>query len=165
MNLGHRAETVLVGVYKNRERLVAMDIHAADHWPAQQRGAYRQVIQNAQGGLVRMNLAGWLDREPTPSDRVMFHHEFIRLEGLGLLERHNIHGGSRTTHLKLTAEGERLARELLDEDAANEVGNLKLEDLKFLPIEWPQADGSVKDQDEENEKESPCGDADIGKLN
>jgi DNA-binding MarR family transcriptional regulator len=72
----------------------------------------------------------------------MFHHEFIRLEGLGLLERHNLHGGSRTTHLKLTAEGERLARELLGEDAATGSGTLKLEDLEFLPIEWPLADGS-----------------------
>ena len=152
MNLGHRAETILVGVHKNRKRLVSMDIYAADHWPRQQRRAYRQVIQNAQRGLVRMNMAGWLDRQPTPSDRVMFHHEFIRLERLGLLERHNRHGGSRTTHLKLTAEGERLARVLLGEEAANGSETFNLEDVKFLPIEWPPADGSVEDHDGKNEK-------------
>jgi len=141
MNLGHRAETILIGVYEDRERLVAMDIRAADHWPAQQRGAYRQSIQHAQRGLVRMNLAGWLDREPTPTDRVMFHHEIIRLEGLGLLERHNLRGGRRTTHLKLTEAGERLARDLLASEATEKVGAINLDEVEFLPIEWPDENG------------------------
>ena len=75
------------------------------------------------------------------ADLVEYHHEQVRLEGLGLLERHNLCGGRRTTHLKLTAEGERLARELLGADAAAEVGQINLDEIEFLPIQLPDENG------------------------
>ncbi|HOI53861.1 MAG TPA: hypothetical protein PLP01_01295 [Phycisphaerae bacterium] len=141
MNLSPRAETILMGVYEDRQRLADMDMHAADRQSARLKGQHRLDIIRARQGLVPLDLAGWLDREPTPSERVMFHHEQVRLEGLGVLERHNLSGGRRTTHLRLTAEGERLARELLGVDEAAEVGTVNLDEIEFLPIELPGENG------------------------
>jgi hypothetical protein len=141
MELGIRAETILLGVYEDRERLAGRDAHAADHQPFRQKCLYRHDLANARQGLVPLDLEGWLGHVPTSSERVMFHHEGVRLEGLGLLERHNLRGGRRTTHLRLTAEGERLAREMLGENAAAEVGALNLDEIKFLPINLPSENG------------------------
>ena len=141
MELGIRAETILLGVYEDRERLAGRDAHAADHQPFRQKCLYRLDLANARQGLVPLDLEGWLGHVPTSSERVMFHHEGVRLEGLGLLKRHNLRGGRRTTHLRLTAEGERLAREMLGENAAAEVGALNLDEIKFLPINLPGKNG------------------------
>lgn len=141
MNLGPRAETILLGVYEDRQRLADMDMHAADRQSARLKGQHRLDIIRAREGLVPLDLAGWLGREPTPSERVMLHHEQVRLESLGLLERHNLCGGRRTTHLKLTAEGERLAREWLGADEAAEVGKINLDEIEFLPIQLPDENG------------------------
>ena len=93
MELGLRAETILLGVYEDRERLAGRDAHAADHQPFRQKCLYRLDLANARLGLVPLDLEGWLGHVPTSSERVMFHHEGIRLEGLGLLKRHNLRGG------------------------------------------------------------------------
>jgi hypothetical protein len=147
MELGIRAETILLGIYEDRERLAGRDAHAADHQPFRQKCLYRLDLANARQGLVPLDLEGWLGHVPTSSERVMFHHEGVRLESLGLLKRYNLRGGKRTTHLRLTAEGERLAKELFDKETANNIGTLKLEDIEFLPIELPQADGSFADNE------------------
>jgi len=48
----------------------------------------------------------------------MFHRAYKRLEALGLLERDNLYGyGERTSHLRLTDAGERIAGELLETEA------------------------------------------------
>ena len=79
-------------------------------------GVRRIEVSNAQAGLVPINLHGWIGRQPTASEFVLFHREYVRLEGMGLIQRVNLVGGRRTTHLKLTAAGERAAAGLLAED-------------------------------------------------
>jgi DNA-binding MarR family transcriptional regulator len=99
-------------------------------------------IIEARAGLVPIDLAGWLGREPTNSERVLFHREYIRLEDVGLIERCNLHGdrgGRRTTHLRLTPAGHRIAEELLvEKDPGDEPdSSFDLDAVEFLPIEWP----------------------------
>lgn len=144
MNVNKRGRIVLLGVLHDGRRLADMDARRLETLPRQQRGQQRLRIAQAQVGLVPMNLAGWLQREPTNSERVLFHREYLRLEDLGLIERCNLHGGRRTTHLRLTEAGRRLARALLlgdGEDEQSEAGTdealIDLDTIEFMPIELP----------------------------
>jgi len=62
----------------------------------------------------------------------MYCREYQRLERLGLIERHNAHGGYRTSHLRLTEPGEQVAQVLLDEE---DLPDEHWRNMKFLPIE------------------------------
>jgi hypothetical protein len=135
MNLTHRQRTVLLGVLEDQRRLADMP---TDIGPRLDRGRQRITVRNARNGLVPMNLPGWLGRAPTNSDHVLFHREYLRLEGMGLIERISLTGSRRTTHLRLTPAGLRLAEHLL----AEEYGPVADEDIdwsnvEFEPIELP----------------------------
>ena len=99
---------------------------------------HRITVRNAQNGLVPMNLPGWLVRTPTNSDHVLFHREYLRLEGMGLIERVSLTGGRRTTHLLLTPAGRRMAEALLAEEYGCEADeDIDWSNLEFEPIELP----------------------------
>ena len=99
---------------------------------------HRITVRNAQNGLVPMNLAGWLGRAPTHSDHVLFHREYLRLEGMGLIQRVSLTGGRRTTHLRLTPAGRRLAEGLLAEEYGPEADEgIDWANVEFEPIELP----------------------------
>ncbi|MCJ7543649.1 MAG: hypothetical protein MUP47_03625, partial [Phycisphaerae bacterium] len=55
-----------------------------------------------------------------------------------LIERHNLHGGRRTSHLKLTAVGRQLAEKLLAEELGQDGEPIDWSSIEFLPIELPQ---------------------------
>ncbi len=81
-----------------------------------------------------VDLEAWLGHPPTNSERVIYHRESVRLEALGLVERHSLRGGRRTTHVRLTPAGRRLARELAEEESAEPVEPIDLESVTFEPF-------------------------------
>ncbi|MBI1367093.1 MAG: hypothetical protein GC162_00415 [Planctomycetes bacterium] len=142
MIVNNRQRVILIGVLDDKQRIANLDVGQFDNLPRQQRGRFRLRIAEAQAGLVPIDLPGWLGREPTNSDRVLFHREYIRLEDMGLIERCNLHGGRggrRTTHLCLTPAGRRLAEDLLAEAEPDDESDpaFDLDAVEFLPIEWP----------------------------
>jgi hypothetical protein len=138
MNLTWRQKTILAGVLRDQRAIAAMDYHGGDNLPYMVKGNYRLRIHRAQAGYVPIDVENWLGAPPTNSETVMFHREYGRLEKMGLLERHNWAGGRRTTHLRLTEEGAKIAEGLLAEEspmATNEP--LDIGDLELMPIDWP----------------------------
>lgn len=76
----------------------------------------RTAINHAQLGLVRTDPARWLSEPMTASLSVLASRDLKSLEAAGLLERHCLGAaGDRTTHLRLTLEGERLAASMTTE--------------------------------------------------
>jgi hypothetical protein len=151
MRLSDKQEIVLVGVLADQRELAGRSLQADPSASRSRRGRYRLAVTRARAGLVPVNLAGWLGRMPTASERVLFHREYLRLEGMGLLERVNIHGGRRTTHLRLTAAGVRVAQQLLDEEHHDDGGDcepIDLETVEFLPIVLPEDGGEADGQAE-----------------
>ena len=137
MHLTHRQRTVLIGVLEDQRRLANMplDGHVGSRLD---RGRHRITVRNARDGLVPMNLAGWLDHAPTNSEHVLFHREYLRLEGMGLLERVGLTGGRRTTHLRLTPTGRRVAEDLLAEEyGLDGEDDIDWSNVEFEPIEIP----------------------------
>jgi hypothetical protein len=148
MIVNNRQRIVLIGVLADERRIATQDVGQFDGLPRQQRGRYRLRVAEAQAGLVPIDLPGWLEREPTNSERVLFHREYARLEAMRLIERCNLHGGRRTTHLRLTAAGRRIAEDLVaDTDPGDEPDPpFDLDAIDFLPIEWPPDQlSSIKD--------------------
>ena len=144
MPLTHRQRTVLLGVLEDQRRLADMP---TDIGSRLDRGRQRITVRNAQAGLVPMNLPGWLGRAPTNSERVLYHREYLRLEGMGLIQRVSLTGGRRTTHLRLTPAGRRMAEALWTEEygpAAEE--DIDWSNVEFAPIELPV---DASDGDEE----------------
>ncbi|MBI1367151.1 MAG: hypothetical protein GC162_00705 [Planctomycetes bacterium] len=142
MIVNNRQRVVLIGVFDDEQRIANLDVGQFDDLPRQQRGRCRLRLAAARAGLVPIDLLGWLGREPTNSERVLFHREYIRLEDMGLIERCNLHGSRgrrRTTHLRLTPAGRRVAEDwMADAEPADESDPpLDLDALVFLPIEWP----------------------------
>lgn len=117
MKLNVKEKAVLAGVLADREHLAGMDYNGRG-LDRNRLGAYRIAIKDARAGYVRVNLAGWIGHAPSPSESVMFHRAYKRLEALGLVERANLYGyGERTSHLRLTDAGERIARQLVEMEA------------------------------------------------
>ena len=75
--------------------------------------SHREDVANARKGFTRLNLASWLGHASSASEAVMFHRAYAHLDELGLIERVNFYGVNRTTHLRLTEEGEQIAQQLL----------------------------------------------------
>ena len=146
MPLTQRQRSVLLGVLEDQRRLADMP---TDIGSRLDRGRQRITVRNAQAGLVPMNLAGWLGRAPTNSEHVLFHREYLRLEGMGLLERCSLTGGRRTTHLRLTPAGRHMAEALLAEEYGPEADeDIDWSNVEFEPIELPanaSEDGEVPD--------------------
>jgi hypothetical protein len=143
IRLDSRARKILRGVLRDRERLLALDYRAGDHLPARQRGYYRLAILQARQGLVSMNLRGWLGHRPSPAEAMGCCFQYAMLERRGLIEKHRLYGGRRTTHLKLTEDGEQVARDLV----AGRQPRLPLlgnpDGVVFEPLEWPAGAAGV----------------------
>lgn len=135
MPLTQRQRTVLLGVLEDQRHLADMP---TDTGSRLDRGRQRITVRNAQNGLVPMNLPGWLGRAPTNSDHVLLHREYLRLEGMGLIERVSLTGGRRTTHLRLTPTGRRTAEAILAEECGPEADeDIDWSNVEFEPIELP----------------------------
>jgi len=94
-------------------------------------------IREALDGLAAVNLWRWLGRTPSGVDRVLCHRELLRLEAAGLLKRQAGRSGRRTTHVRLTATGRQVARELLaQQDAVAADETFDVEDFPLLPLDW-----------------------------
>lgn len=133
-----RQRLVLAGVLRGLGRLITNSRNAAGTTSAALSRRQRRRIQAAKAGLAAVHLAGWLGREPARAERMAFSREYAALERLGLLARVNVHGGLRTTHLRLTTAGRKIAEALLSEepaDAADEL--LDIGDLELLPFDLP----------------------------
>jgi len=113
MKLTAKERLVLAGVLRDREAIAALD-WKGDGVPRERLGALRLRIDAARAGLVPMNLAGWIGHAPSPSEAVMYHRAYARLEAAGLMERHRLGGTGRTSHLELTPAGEAMARSLAE---------------------------------------------------
>jgi len=143
MPLTQRQRTVLIGVLEDQRRLADMPTDVGSRLD---RGRQRITVRNAQNGLVPMNLPGWLGRAPTNSDHVLFHREYLRLEGMGLIERVSLTGGRRTTHLRLTPAGRRMAEALWAEEYGPDADeDIDWSNVEFEPIELP-VDASDRDE-------------------
>lgn len=135
MNLTWRQKAVLAGILREQRAIAAQDYHGGDNLPYMQRGNYRLRIRRAEAGYVPVSVEAWLGAPPTPSDVVMFCREHQRLEKMGLIERHSMSGGRRTTHLRLTEAGLRVAEGLLAEEDAIDTGEpLDLADLDLSSL-------------------------------
>jgi hypothetical protein len=90
--------------------------------------------QEYQAFGVRHDLAQWLGHPSSPSESAVFSRALRNMEAMGLVLRVNRWGGSKTTHVRLTASGraeaERLAKEQ-EESVAALLSTLALQ----LPIE------------------------------
>lgn len=137
MELNWRQKAVLAGVLRDQRAIAAMDFRGGDNLPYMQRGNYRLRIRRAMEGYLPISVDSWLGGAATPSELVMFHRAQVQLEGMGLLERHNLVGGSRTTHLRLTQEGMRIAESLLAEEDPIDIEPLDLADLDLSTLELP----------------------------
>jgi hypothetical protein len=147
-----RQRAILVGVLADQRHLSALPVGADVGLSRDQLGRRRIIVRDAQAGLVPMNLAGWLGHVPSNSECVLFHREYLRLEGMGLLERHNQRGGRRTSHLRLTPAGRWVAEGLLAEEApaATDETNepLDIADLDMssivMPMETQEAENDAQ---------------------
>jgi hypothetical protein len=107
MRLNSNEISVLRGILADIRRLSSLDWQG-DGIGRDRLGAWRVRIDAAKRGIVPLDLSGWLGRQPTASDCVTFCRIYARLEAKGLIERH---GHGRTSHVSLTAAGERIAKE------------------------------------------------------
>ena len=142
MQLNDKQRRVLTGVLRDRRRLAGMDWHAADNLSRKECGRHRLRIQQARQGYVPMNLGGWIGHPPTPSECVMYHREYHRLEAMGLIERYNFYGGRRTSHMRLTEAGEEVVSAILDGreppvERIDDSAAIDWENIELLPIELP----------------------------
>jgi len=139
MHLNDKQRRILVGVLRDRQRLANTPAPFPEGMSRRAVGSERLKARMARDGLVPMNLGGWIGHLPTASETVMYCREYQRLEGLGLIERHNSYGGHRTSHLRLTEAGEQVAQVLLaEEDLPDE----HWRNMRLLPIELPPGDPS-----------------------
>ena len=139
MQLNDRQRRILLGVFQDQRRLAGADWNGCG-MSRDALGRHRLRVRQARQGMAPMALEEWLGRPATNSDRVLCHRACVQLEGMGLLVRCNPYGGRRTTHLKLTSAGRRVAEKLLAEeygrdDAIDET--IDWSNVEFLPIELP----------------------------
>lgn len=141
MKLNNRQRRILVGMLQDQQRLAAMpwgDDHSMSRDALRR---HRLRIRQAREGMVPMALEDWLGHPTTNSDHVLCHRACLRLEGMGLVVRCNPFGGQRTTHLKLTPAGRRVAERLLAEEYGQD-GNgvdeiIDWSNVELMPIEMP----------------------------
>ena len=146
MELNDRQRLVMAGVLKDHFTLLNLPTGGDTGLPREQLGRRRLVVGDARDGYVPMNLSVWIGHVPSNSECVLFHREYARLEGMGLLVRHNLRGGRRTSHLKLTAAGRWIAEGLLAEEspaAASE--QMDFGDLDLSPIDLSDLAGTPTD--------------------
>ncbi len=132
VNLTARQRLILAAVLADG-RLLAEGAGAADlaSMPSAKRGRFVLAVARARRGLVRPDPERWLGRTPTAGERVLFSRDYRRLEAMGLLERVNERHGRRTTHLRLTEAGTRLAEALLSATTETAGGECEPDDEPF----------------------------------
>ena len=122
MTLTPNMKTLLVAILEEVRRLEAVPDKPPpgmdrDQW----RMLWRERREYEQFG-VRHDLAQWLGYLPSPSESAVFSRALRNIEAMGLVLRVNRWGGSKTTHVRLTAggmaEAERLAKEQEESVAA-----------------------------------------------
>ena len=145
-----RQRAILVGILADQRHLSALPVGADMGLSRDQLGRRRIIVRDAQAGLVPMNLADWLGHVPTNSDCVLCHREYLRLEGMGLLERHNQRGGRRTSHLRLTPAGRWVAEGLLAEESPVATDET-VEPLDIADLDMSSLVGPLEMQDSEND--------------
>lgn len=126
MQLNKRQRLVLLGVLQDEQDIMNLPVSGNLGLSREQIGRRRIQVRNAQAGMVPMNLAGWIGHVPSNSECVLYHREYLRLEDMGLLQRCNFWGGRRTSHLKLTETGRRVAQQVLAEEA-DALGDMELD--------------------------------------
>jgi len=127
------------------------DAHGQDERLERRSWRERQVrrVRAAREGLAPVNLWRWLGRAVTGSDRVLCHRELLRLEAAGLLKRYAGQSGRRTTHVELTANGQKIASQLLAQQDADAIDataadeTFDFEDTLLLPLDWPAVGTAV----------------------
>ena len=145
-----RQRAILLGVLADQRHLSALPVGAHMGLSRDQLGRRRMIVRDAQTGLVPMNLAGWLGHVPSNSECVLCHREYLRLEGMGLLERHNQRGGRRTSHLRLTPAGRWVAEGLLAEESPVATDEA-VEPLNIADLDMSSLVGPLEMQDSEND--------------
>lgn len=75
------------------------------------RDLWREHKEHEQFG-VHHDLARWLGHPASPSDSAVFSRALRNMEAMGLVLRVNRWGGSKTTHVRLTATGRAEAERL-----------------------------------------------------
>ncbi len=142
MQLTPRQRLVLIGVLQDQRRLAEGLYGDSAGLSREAWGRHRLRAMQARDGLVPMALADWIGHAPTNSEHVLYHREYARLEDRGLLVRCNPFGGRRTTHLKLTPAGRRVAEDLLAEELGSEDEEVTdWATVELLPIELPPEAG------------------------
>jgi hypothetical protein len=148
MQFNDRQRRILVGVFQDQERLAAMPRGDDQSMSRDALGRHRLRIRQAREGMVPMALEDWLGHAPSNSDHVLCHREYQRLEGMGLLLRCNPFGGHRTTHLKLTPAGRRVAERLLAEEYGQDADGIDetidWSNVELLPIELPSEPETIE---------------------
>lgn len=71
---------------------------------------YLRAEDAAERSILKMDLGAWLGRNPSGSDTVLACRAYAQLESLGLIERLYGGGGERTSAVRVTPDGERMAR-------------------------------------------------------
>jgi hypothetical protein len=141
MPFSERQRLVLLGVLRDQQQLSDSDGPEFAGLSRDVLGRRRLRACQARAGLVPMNLAGWIGHVPSNSECVLFHREYARLEGMGLLVRHNPYGGRRTSHLALTPAGRKLSQQLLAEEYGGPTSadseSIDWSNVEFLPIDVP----------------------------
>ena len=143
MELNYYQQLIVIGIMKHRRDVVTSrfagvvaDVGLSRGLSREARQRRRLAAYDAQAGLVPMRLANLLGHAPTPGERVRFHREYARLEAMGLLKRHAGQSGRRTTHVKLTASGQKIACQLLAQQDTVADEPFDIEELPLLPLDW-----------------------------
>ncbi len=147
MQFNERQRLILMGVLQDQKRLAEMPWGDAHGMSRDALGRHRLRIHQAREGMVPIALENWIGHQPTNSEHVLYHREHQRLEGMGLLVRCNPFGGHRTTHLKLTPAGKRVAEQLMAEEYGLGTGIEEMIDwstLELVPTEAPETSGQQK---------------------
>ena len=141
MQFNDRQRLILMGVLQDQKRLAAMPWGDNHSMSRDALGRHRLRVRQAREGMAPMALEDWIGHMPSNSEHVLYHREYQRLEGMGLLVRCNPFGGYRTTHLKLTPAGRHVAEKLLAEEYGQDADGIDemidWSSVEFLPIEMP----------------------------
>jgi hypothetical protein len=81
------------------------------------RDLWRERKEHEEFGVPH-NLARWLGHAPTASESAVFSRALRNMEAMGLVVRVNRWGGSKTTHVRLTATGRTEAERLVRQQEA-----------------------------------------------
>jgi hypothetical protein len=142
MTLTPHMQEILAVVLAESRRLEAVEDRPPAGMDSERWRELCRERQEYQAFGVRHDLAQWLGHPASPSESAVFSRALRNMEAMGLVLRVNRWGGSRTTHVQMTAggraEAERLAKEQ-EESVAALLSTLALQ-LPIDPLEEAQQD-------------------------